>query len=124
MKRTVYYLGGFNPAAPAQNRAEEWDSAAGTYTRWDQAGTVVETRPLSAAEVADFTSQQAQATTDANTATVKQRAQAALTANATFLALASPTNAQTLAQVQRLTKECSALIRLALSQLDTITDTA
>lgn len=50
--------------------------------------------------------------------TLVQRAQTALTTNTTFLALASPTNAQTLAQVQALTKECSALIRLLTNALD------
>lgn len=50
----------------------------------------------------------------ANQQTLQNRAQAAQAANATFLALASPTNAQTLAQVQLLTKECNALIKLAL----------
>ena len=48
---------------------------------------------------------------------------AALAANATFLALAVPTNAQTLAQVQTLTKECSALIRLLLQQFDSVAGT-
>lgn len=51
------------------------------------------------------------------------KAQNALNANATFLALASPTNAQTLAQVQLLTKECNALIRLALGLLDSTAGT-
>mgnify|MGYP000691666206 CR=1 FL=1 len=42
------------------------------------------------------------------------KARAAVTANQTFLALATPTNAQVVAQVQRLTRECSALLRLAV----------
>lgn len=43
------------------------------------------------------------------------RARQAIVDNQAFLALASPTNAQTLAQVKRLTRECSALIRLLLA---------
>lgn len=56
--------------------------------------------------------------TAANQATLRQRAETAIGANNTFLALASPTNAQTLAQVKLLTRECSAVIRLLLGKLD------
>lgn len=56
---------------------------------------------------------------ETNAASLRDRAAQALAANAAFLALASPTNAQVLAQVQRLTKECSALIRLGQNLLDT-----
>jgi hypothetical protein len=58
-----------------------------------------------------------------NGQTLRSRAQAALTVNAAFLALASPTNAQVVAQVQRVTKECSALIRLALNLMDDVSGT-
>lgn len=58
-----------------------------------------------------------------NAVTLVGKAQAALNANATFLALGAPTNAQTLAQVQLLTKECNALIRLVLNQFDSTTGT-
>lgn len=54
-----------------------------------------------------------------NEAMLRDRAGQALQANATFLGLGAPTNGQTLAQVQRLTRETSAIIRLLLGQLDT-----
>lgn len=46
------------------------------------------------------------------------RAAGALSGNATFLALASPTTAQAITQVKALTRQVDALIRLAANQLD------
>ena len=54
-----------------------------------------------------------------NDKSLRTKARAALAANATYLALATPTAAQNAAQVKRLTQECNALIRLALGALDT-----
>lgn len=54
----------------------------------------------------------------ANGADLRTKAAAALDANATYLALSNPTNAQNAAQVQRLTRECSGLIRLLLGRLE------
>jgi len=107
-----------------QSTEQAWDSTANTYVHLARDGSTLESRPLTADEVARFTTLTGQMTGSANAAVVHSRAQAALTANAAFLALASPTNAQVVAQVQRLTKECNALIRLTLSLLADISDTA
>lgn len=57
-------------------------------------------------------------TRDANRTALQEKAAQALSVNAAFLAIASPTNVQTLAQVKALTRECNGLIRLALNLLD------
>ena len=56
---------------------------------------------------------------DANLEAIQTKARQALTANATYLGLASPTNAQNVAQIARLTRECNGIIRLLLGALDT-----
>lgn len=76
--------------------------------------------PILAAEQAANDAAAAQA---ANADTIRNRAQTALTTNATYLALASPTNAQVIAQVRALTMECNGLIRLLLGQLDSTSGT-
>lgn len=61
--------------------------------------------------------------TVANANDLQSKVQAALTSNAAYLALASPTAAQTTAQVKALTREISALIRLTQNLLDDTTGT-
>jgi hypothetical protein len=88
--------------------------------------------PLTSTEQADYDAGVAAApaveaaaqTQRANGATLRQRAQQALAANANFLAL-SPAlqQAQLLTHVVRLTKECNGLARLVLSQLDDVSGT-
>lgn len=55
--------------------------------------------------------------------TLLARAQQALTVNANYLAIPSPNAAQVSAQVTALTKECTALIRIAVNALDSTAGT-
>ena len=57
-------------------------------------------------------------TIGANREDLEAKARSALGVNATYLALANPTNAQNLAQIRTLTRECNGLIRLLLGALD------
>lgn len=54
----------------------------------------------------------------ANDRTIRQQARDALTANRSFVAIASPSNAQNAAQVKALTRQNNGLIRLLLGLLD------
>jgi hypothetical protein len=115
-----YHAGGYIAAAPAQNKAEELGAQ---YRRWDTGGVLLETRALTADESALVAAQLAAETAQTNTNTIRSRAATALTTNATFLAIASPSTAQVATQVKALTRQCDGVIRLMLNQLDTITDT-
>lgn len=126
---STYRLGGFSAAAPNGNLAERWSNGtqagepASGYTAWDAQGVVTLQRALTAQETATLAAQDTATTTAVNQSTLQQKAQAALTTNTTYLAIGSPSNAQVATQVQALTKECSAVIRLLLNQLDSTSGT-
>ena len=58
-----------------------------------------------------------------NEGVLRSKITAALTANQTFLAIPSPNAAQTLTQVQRLTRQMDAALRLLDGRLDDVSDT-
>lgn len=70
----------------------------------------------------DASAKTAQDVLDGNATTLRTRAQTALAANATYLAIASPTAAQVATQSKALTRQVDALIRLSIGQLDSVAD--
>jgi hypothetical protein len=93
-----------------------YDAATGVVTVRDFTPEEAAQRALDEAQA--LADAQTRALTDGNWTTLTDRAVTALQGNRDFLALASPTNAQTLAQVKNLTRQNTALIRLMLGLLD------
>ena len=97
-----------------------------TITETDVRTGIVTVRDMTPEEIAQRAIDEAQALADSqvrqlvegNRTTLADRAATALQTNADFLALASPTNPQTLAQVKALTRQNTALIRLVLGLLE------
>lgn len=101
---------------------DRWVDATRLHHLYDEAGVELPAPaspvPYTAAENAGADLRTVNATTAANEATLRERARAAIAANNAWLGRSSaPTNAQTLAHIDRLTKECTALIRLAVREL-------
>ena len=86
----------------------------GTRTVYDKSGAVVSTEAV-ALPVPDPTEVAAR--------TIEDRLRQALDANRTYLAIATPTAAQQRAQVARLTRQNTALIRRLLRDLTDTSDT-
>lgn len=92
------------------------DCTARTTTR--RALTAAEQQQADADSATGVQVSSVQATRDANRQTLIDRATQALDTNRAFTALPSPTQAQALAQVQALTRQNTALIRLLVGLLD------
>ena len=93
-------------------------------------GTVLSTRSIAAELAADaafhaagLLREQADAALATNEKTLRDKATTALTANATYLALASPSTAQNTAQIKSLTRQVNAVIRLVNNALDSTAGT-
>lgn len=81
------------------------------HTTFDRNGNVIATE--------DFPDDQRQVAT----VTISDRLRLALAANKTYQAIPSPNAAQQRAQIDKLTRQSNALIRLALGALDDASDT-
>lgn len=75
------------------------------------------TRPYAAEENAAADQRAEAVFEESNGTTLRNQAAAALATNRSFLALAAPTNAQTIAEVKALARQVNALIRLELDDL-------
>lgn len=98
----------------------EWDDSARTFTAWDAQG-VPTSRPYTAAENTEADARAVQQTFSDNEASIRDKLRLALGANNTYLAVTTPTAAQTTTQVKSLSRQVNALIRLANQQLDSDT---
>jgi hypothetical protein len=87
----------------------------GTRTAYNEAGQVVSTGAVTGLPVPD--------PAEVATRTIEDRLRNALDANRTYLAIATPTAAQQRAQVARLTRQNTALIRHLLRDLTDTSDT-
>lgn len=112
---TIYGVGGYDPGKPFGNAIEQYDDDTRVYT--DYRSGVAVTRPYTTDENTLADARVSEIVAESNRVLLESRAQSALVANTSFLAITSPTNAQVLAQVKILTRECSALIKLLLREL-------
>lgn len=94
-----------------------WDDATRRYHEYTAAGVETLDRPYTPEENADADARAKLATEATNEADLLAKARNAINGNKNFLAIASPTNAQTVTQVKALTRQMNALIRLEVREL-------
>lgn len=97
---------------------EEWNHNTRIYTSWNMSGVQLTQRAYTAPENAVADLKNAEETATINRATIEEQAATALETNTTFLAIATPTNAQVLAQTKALTRQTNGVIRLLIGRLE------
>jgi hypothetical protein len=88
------------------------------YRRFDSTHALVERRPATPDEIAQFEAWEMSQNVDA----VREEAKKALDKNKQFLALDPPTNPQNAQQIENLTRQMNGLIRQAYQYFDDISD--
>lgn len=94
---------------------EQWDDVTRTYTDFRPTPDLV--RPYTPEENARADVEALAVLAGANSSDLISKAKTAVAGNNTYLALASPTNAQVAAQVKALTRQSNALIKLEVGDL-------
>lgn len=124
MTPTTYHPGGHDATrAPGFGRAIVLDVAAGTCTMWDEGGSLVASRPLTEDELAATAAVAAVEARGENRRTLEERLSAWLETNTAFLGWDQARQETGMRQqVVRLTRQSNALIRLALTRLDSVSD--
>lgn len=90
---------------------------------WVEGYAMAAGRPTQTWTLRNFTVDETTAATrNTNMTDIATKARNAIVANDTFLALGSPSNAQILAQVQRVTRECTGIIRALGRSVDEMRD--
>lgn len=97
---------------------EQWDDATHVVTSFDEPGDVTGTRAYTDEEVAEADERASTSSAAVNRLELRTRAVAALQTNRDFLAKASYTNADVVAQVKALTRQNVGIIRLVAEALD------
>lgn len=97
---------------------EEWDDNTRTYRRFDPDGALAEERAYTETEAAALVAADESSAREANRATLLAKVDFALAADLNYLELPSPTSAQVVAQVERLTRQAVALLRMVGDRLD------
>lgn len=115
---TTYHPGGYNPTlSPGNGRAEEIDSTTGVVSRWHRDGSLIGSSPITPEQTSLMLSTDTTIASIKNSSTLEDRLRNLKADNDAYLLNATPTAGQIETQVRKLTRECNALIRLALRDL-------